>query len=139
MSLSPDERELVGQWILSARSDLLFAEGEPPDGVMYEQPSFHAQQAAEKALKALLLYLDDDPPRLHEIDVLVDLVRRHVAVPGDLLEAAALTAYAVVTRYPPFITVLTKEQWQSATRTARRVFEWVEGQLAPPAEPPAQE
>lgn len=43
MPLSPDEETLVGQWLMSARSDLAYAELEPPRGGMYEQACFHAQ------------------------------------------------------------------------------------------------
>lgn len=131
MPLSPDEMELVGQWMMSARSDLAYAEMEPPEEAMYEQACFHAQQAAEKALKGLILRLDDEPPRIHEVEVLIGLLRPKVDIPDDLLEATALTTYAVVTRYPPFVPALSREQWLSATRTARRVLEWVEQQLTP--------
>lgn len=98
---------------------------------MYEQPCFHAQQAVEKALKALLLGLDQDPPRLHDIEALIDLVRGNVDLPDDLVEATALTAYAVVNRYPPFARVLTRDDWIGAVQTARRVVEWVEQRLHP--------
>lgn len=43
-------------WIAHARGDL--AEAPPPFGVPLELLCFHAQQAAEKALKAVLLSLD---------------------------------------------------------------------------------
>jgi HEPN domain-containing protein len=132
MPLTPAEEDVLAQWLRSARSDLLFSEVEPPEGVMYEQPCFHAQQAVEKALKALLLGLDEDPPRIHEIEALIDLVRKKTDFPDNLVEATALTTYAVVTRYPPFARVLTREDWTAATRTARRVLEWVEQQLTPP-------
>lgn len=60
----------------------------------------------------------------------MDMLRPKVGIPDDLLEATALTTYAVVTRYPPFVPTLSRDQWQSAIRTARRVVEWVEQQLA---------
>jgi len=132
MPLSPDEMELVGQWMMSARSDLAYAELEPPEEAMYEQACFHAQQAAEKALKGLILHLDDDPPRIHDVELLIDMLRPKVPIPDDLLEATALTTYAVVTRYPPFVPALSRQQWQSALRTTRRVVEWVEQQMASP-------
>jgi HEPN domain-containing protein len=134
MSLPPEG--LVRQWLQIARSDLAFAEMAPPPGAMYEQLCFHAQQAVEKALKGLLLQLaGHDAPKIHDIASLLDLMAKHIAYPPDLADAAALTVYAVITRYPPFDTPLTEQHWQSATRTARRVFEWVELQLATPPEP----
>lgn len=42
-------------WFQNANSDLILAGIDPPEGVRLESFCFHAQQAAEKALKALLL------------------------------------------------------------------------------------
>jgi HEPN domain-containing protein len=42
------------EWINRARSDLALARAKP-EGVYLEDLCFHAQQAAEKAIKALLI------------------------------------------------------------------------------------
>jgi len=44
-------------WLRYAHSDLVLAETPPPTGVLLELLCYHAQQAAEKALKAALLHL----------------------------------------------------------------------------------
>ena len=59
MSPLEPRQEVVVQWMASARSDLAIAGITLPPEAMYEQLCFHAQQAAEKALKALLLSLGE--------------------------------------------------------------------------------
>jgi HEPN domain-containing protein len=61
--------------------------------------AFHAQQAAEKAVKALLLSLEIEYPRTHDLATLLsrlpwELVDR--ATPG----VAGLTVFSVGMRYP---------------------------------------
>ncbi len=64
---------------------------------------FHAQQAAEKYLKSLLVVHDEEPPRIH---ALPELLRRAVVHVPDLntsaLQDAAngLDQFYVPTRYP---------------------------------------
>ncbi|WP_456427531.1 HEPN domain-containing protein [Rhodocaloribacter sp.] len=57
MPARPDlpEPGAAADWLRYARSDLALARVEPPAGVLTEMLCFHAQQAAEKALKALLI------------------------------------------------------------------------------------
>jgi len=40
-------------WLRRAKSDLAIAKAPLPDGALYEDMCFHAQQAVEKALKAV--------------------------------------------------------------------------------------
>ena len=44
-------------WLRRAESHLLIAQREPEDGVFFEDLCFEAQQAAEKALKGLLIFI----------------------------------------------------------------------------------
>lgn len=60
--------------------------------------AFHAQQAAEKALKALLVAHEVSPPRTHDLAQL--LVLLPVAPPIESATVEPLTDYAVVPRYP---------------------------------------
>jgi HEPN domain-containing protein len=63
--------------------------------------TFHAQQCAEKYLKALLLAREQVFPRTHDLAALSDLCTQHgmiLPVPQDALER--LAAYAVQVRYP---------------------------------------
>lgn len=61
---------------------------------------FHAQQAAEKMLKALLLKLDASFAQTHRISDLIDLMEGHgVKLPEKLQGIRQLTPYAVIFRY----------------------------------------
>lgn len=61
---------------------------------------FHAQQAAEKLLKALLATGGHDYPRSHDLGLLLDLVASvGLQLPEELLAVEALTLFASVYRY----------------------------------------
>ena len=61
---------------------------------------FHAQQAVEKLLKAVLLLHDIVVPRTHDLFELADLVmQQDVDLPVPIDEIIGLNPYAVLTRY----------------------------------------
>ena len=52
----PQDRPIPGSaqdWLVRAKGDLALARTPLPEGAFYEDLCFHAQQAAEKALKAV--------------------------------------------------------------------------------------
>jgi HEPN domain-containing protein len=66
-----------------------------------EQVCFHAQQAAEKALKAVLVSWRIDFPYTHDIKGLLRIAETSgIVIPPTIQQAALLTPYAVETRYP---------------------------------------
>ena len=58
-------------WLRQAHSDLAMA-NYASDGGFHAQACYHCSQAAEKALKALLLALGQEPERTHSIARLLD-------------------------------------------------------------------
>ncbi len=61
---------------------------------------FHAQQAVEKALKAVLARHGIEFPRTHNIAMLVELLRRGSrAIPPDAEDLPRLTPFGVTQRY----------------------------------------
>ena len=65
------------------------------------QICFHAQQAAEKALKAVLLFHKIDFVWTHDITELTDIFEEAgITLPEDFQDAGELTPYAVESRYP---------------------------------------
>lgn len=61
---------------------------------------FHAQQAVEKALKAMLARRGLEYPRTHNLAMLVELLRRQgMEVPPDGDDLGRLTPFGVALRY----------------------------------------
>ena len=86
-------------WLRFARDDLHMAELALKDG-LHNQVCFHAQQCAEKSLKAWLVHNDESVPRTHRMADLLTLVS------ADFLDEALedrlllLDRFYIPTRYP---------------------------------------
>ena len=95
-----DKYDLARGWLVKGRSDLaagnLVADGDGP----YDTACFHAQQAMEKALKALLALHEQSIPRTHDLEELQQICLQIISMPKlaelDLTEASD---YAVQVRY----------------------------------------
>lgn len=95
---------LVGEWVESARDDLAWAEmgAAAPDLRGVAQIGFHAQQAIEKLLKALLTAFGVQPEDQHSLGRLIEQVGRLDRQTADRVgDVSSLTRYAVYHRYPP--------------------------------------
>jgi HEPN domain-containing protein len=67
-------------WLQRARANLQLGWAAlSTQGVMPEDACFHAQQCAEKALKALLLHLEIAFPKTHAIEVYYSTCSKHAA------------------------------------------------------------
>ena len=116
------------EWLRRARSNLFRAKIVPaiPD-VLYEDSCFDAQQAAEKAIKALLVHLAVQFPRTHSIVDLLTLVDQSgLSVPSEVRAAGILAAYAVESRYPGLCEGVTREDYFKAIELAESVVAWAE-------------
>ncbi len=124
--------DVIKEWLQRARSDLRLAQvALGTKGVMPADAAFHAQQCAEKALKALLLHHRVEFPRTHAIEVLLDLLKEHgLEVPKGVDDAFELTEYAVQARYPGEWEPVSHAEAHRAVERAALVLRWVEGQLA---------
>lgn len=120
------------EWLRRARSNLARAsQGQVTPDVLFEDACFDAQQAAEKALKALFVLKGVQVPRTHSISELVTtLAELGFNVPADVQEASALTDYAVAARYPGPSEPVLLEDYQKAVATATTVVSWATGIVA---------
>ncbi len=64
----------AADWLRHAYSDLALARTTPLPPILFEDLCFHAQQAAEKAIKAILVAYNIPVPRTHNLRTLFDLL-----------------------------------------------------------------
>ena len=92
---------------------------------------FHAQQAAEKLLKALLMARNIPYRKTHDLRELIDLIRdRDIQFPESLMEIRTLSPFAVEFRYDylPVEEELPFDR-QKALEMVRNLRKWVEGEM----------
>jgi HEPN domain-containing protein len=120
------------EWMENARSDMRFAViGMEETGILPHHICFHAQQAAEKALKAVLVFYKVDFPPIHDIQQLLRLLEKaDIAIPADVQNAGILTPYAVETRYPGYWGDIGNKEVQEAVLLAEAVLAWAERIIA---------
>ncbi len=132
--------EDVRAWLRKAELDLRAAAHEisAPEACLSADVVFHAQQAAEKALKAFLAWHDVPFRKTHNIE---ELGRQCVDLDATLRaladQAVPLTEYAWKFRYPGEVEEPTHEEAVQALSTARRVYEAILTRLPPAAVPQA--
>jgi HEPN domain-containing protein len=117
-----------GEWIRRARSNLSRSRADRglPD-VLFEDLCFDAQQAAEKAIKAVLVLRGRRFPKTHDLAELLELVAATgVEVPPEVLEAKRLTPYAVAGRYPGVSEDASEEDHREALEIAETALAWAE-------------
>ena len=120
-------------WIRYARGDLALAQVPLPEDSFYELLCFHAQQAAEKSIKAVLVHRGIAFPKTHIIERLIDLLPEDVSKIPELSQSAKLSVYATVSRYPGDVSEsVDEEEYQEAVRLAEAVVLWAESILSAP-------
>ena len=125
---SPDDPR---EWLNRAKSNLVRAKADIRlSGVYLEDLCFDAQQAAEKAIKAVLLHLAIRFPYVHDLTALLALIEQGgTSVPEPVREAGRLTRFAVVTRYPGIAEPVTREEYDRAVAIAEVVVHWADSMV----------
>ena len=99
--------------------------GQGQPDVLLEDLCFDAQQACEKALKALVVREGAPVPRTHSIaELLTVLAVKGLDIPSRINEAASLTDYAVATRYPGPVEPVAAADFEEAVNLADAVVAW---------------
>ena len=119
------------EWLRHAESDLTYARlGEVQPAILRNQVAFHAEQAAEKAFKGVLVHAAVEFPRTHDLQSLLLLIRNNgISVPPEIEQASALTRFAVEARYPGDIEPIKPEELALAIEMAERVVGWAQVQI----------
>lgn len=127
------------EWLKRARSNLVRSKDRIPD-VYLEDLCYDAQQAVEKAIKGLLIYLGVSFPFVHSISELLTIVEdAGRKVPNEIKESAKLTEYAVESRYPGVAEPVTEQEYKEAIELAERVVAWAEKMIGSEPEVDAKE
>lgn len=82
--------------------------------------TYHCQQAAEKLVKAVLIWLELDVPRSHDIDSLVMRIPHDLPIRQRLSPLGRFTAFATLYRYPGEAGDVSDEP------TSEEVFGWLD-------------
>jgi len=96
------DKIIVEEWLRFANNDMeaaLILSNHFP--MQLEIICYHCQQAAEKALKAYLLFSDQEPPKTHNLESLVDLCIELSTEFSEIVdECEYLNPFGVQPRYP---------------------------------------
>lgn len=130
--LTPKE-QVVQAWLVKARSDLESARcllaGPSP---ILDTGCFHCQQAAEKSLKAFLIWNEHEPPRTHALGLLLDAGLEYEArLAEHRVPCEGLTSYAVEVRYPDSAAEPTPEKAAAAFEAAEALVSFIHD-IVPP-------
>ena len=100
-------------------------------GTYLEDLCFDAQQASEKAFKAILIEHRIEFAYVHDLAYLISLLEHdNVHVPDEVRRAANLTRYAVESRYPALEEPVTGTEYDEAVDIAEAVVKWAEKLLS---------
>ncbi|MFQ5839322.1 MAG: HEPN domain-containing protein [Candidatus Methylomirabilales bacterium] len=129
----PPDRQIPGSpedWLRRARSDLALAKVPLPEGALWEDLCFHAQQAAEKAIKAVYRASKREFRYTHDLSELLNGLRTAgIEVPEEMQDAVELTGFAWEARYPGTGEHASEEEYRRAVALAERVVRWAGAQV----------
>ena len=127
-----ESQEKFEYWLDIAQYDLKTAEAMLETGRWF-YVFFMCQQAIEKLVKGLyLLYIDDDVPRLHDINVIFDRFKEEL--PEQLTDERVklfdtLSKVYLRSRYPDYTpalsSLITGEAAQSVYEKSKEAFQWL--------------
>lgn len=122
---------LVKEWFRYARMDI--ASAKVLMETMYPAPleiiCYHCQQTAEKVLKGLLVTVDDNVEKTHDLVRLLNKLGEYRSIPDEIYDVAEnLTQFAIRVRYPQEC-VVDVQQTMNAIAQAEKVKAWAEEQI----------
>ncbi len=126
------DRELfreVSRWLRYAREDLEIAQSIIDNEQAMRAACFHAQQCAEKAIKATYVFLQTGFRKTHDLELLCRNLPEGWDLSREPERFSWLTVWAVETRYPGDLPEATEEDARIAVRQAREVYETTVSEL----------
>lgn len=130
MSEQPETRRAARRWLRWATEDVALGEHNfSNESLVARGACVWAHQAGEKALKALLVAHDIDPPKRHDLDLLSGLLPGDDAALFASLALPELSRWAIEGRYPDDFDEATRAQATLAIELARTIVGIVERRL----------
>jgi HEPN domain-containing protein len=125
--MKADEAQI---WLSYAKSDLDAAYVLLEKGDFFpRQICFMSQQAGEKALKAVLVYLEINFPKTHDLDRIRELIPEGWEVKEQFPNLYDLSVWSVESRYPGHTPDVTEFEARKTLRLAEAVVEAVSTEL----------
>ncbi len=123
MLRDPNELGTPHDWLKRAKSNLIRAKQPKPEEVLWEDLCFDTQQAAEKALKAVLVTRRIPFRFVHDIAELLTLLENQgVLLPEEIKVSAELTDYSVESRYPGPLSLSLKKSFRGLLKLLNQLW-----------------
>ena len=114
-------------WLTRAKGKLAPARVPLPPGGFLEDLCFHAQQAAELAIKAVYQQHGWRFAFVHDLGQLLNGLKNNgLTLPADVQRADRLSDYAVQLRYPGPFPPVTQTEYQESVQIAQAVLTWAD-------------
>lgn len=135
--MSAEHGEEARGWFAKARDDIRAGElvlgAEPP---LVEDALFHAQQAAEKSMKGFLTWHGKAFRKVHDLrEIAGAAIEIEPGLEPMLRQAARLSPFAGVFRYPTEAGRPTVDEARAALALARHIYDVMLARLPQDAEP----
>lgn len=112
-------------WMKRAESALRIGQTKRKKGIYFEDLCFQLQQAAEKAMKAFLIYKNTEPPKSHSFRFLITKIEEIIHCPDEVKRVIELEDYAVQSRYPGDYSPVGEDEYNEALKITVIVFNWI--------------
>ena len=122
-----DLQDYMNKWIFRADEDLAVIDRLSGSDLSAYSSSicFHAQQAVEKYLKALLVFKGIDFRKTHDVDHLLSECQKVVPQALDFIDLKSLTDFGVAVRYPDDFYIPEESETRHYMKIAKDVEEIV--------------
>ncbi|MBI5637235.1 MAG: HEPN domain-containing protein [Nitrospinae bacterium] len=129
--MDDDKRITIKRWFIKSEHDIKMAYAallmaDP----LTDMACFHAQQCAEKSLKAFLVFHDRQVEKTHDLGKLVDACGK---LDGSFLvmlpDLRGMSAYAITERYPDDWREILIDEAQEAVKKAEECMAFVKSKI----------
>jgi HEPN domain-containing protein len=92
--------QMAKEWLKASNYDLEVIEEILDNENLTQMSAFHAQQAIEKALKAVLEFHNQKIPKIHNIKKLINLTKEYIYLNIDVNIIITIDTLYIESRYP---------------------------------------